>query len=47
MKALPIVAFEAFRRDFPELNYWQAQFYYKEPCAMKWMFGIYSKIKFI
>lgn len=47
MKALPIVAFEAFRRDFPDLNYFEALFYYKEQCAMKWIFGIKAKIKFI
>lgn len=47
MKALPIVAFEAFRRDYPQLNYWEALFYYKEQCAIKWVFGIAAKIRFI
>lgn len=47
MKALPIVAFEGFRRDFPQLNYWEAMLYYKEQCAMKWLFGVTAKIKFI
>lgn len=47
MKALPIVAFELFRRDYPDLNYWQALLYYKEQTAMKWIFGIKANIKFI
>lgn len=44
---LPIVAFEAFRRDFPDLNYWESLFYYREQCAIKFIFGSKAKIKFI
>ena len=47
MILLPIVAYSAFCNDYPILNEIECKHYYKEQCAMKWMFGITSKIKFI
>jgi len=35
IKLLPIIAFEAFRRDFPKLNFREALHYVKEQKAMK------------
>ena len=47
MLILPIVAYNAFCKDFPDLNKWQCRFYYEEQCAGKWMWGINHTIKFI
>lgn len=47
MKELPIVAYSAFCKDFTNLNKYECLYYYKEQCAMKWIFGVKSTIKFI
>jgi len=47
MILIPIVAYSAFCNDYNNLNKREASWYYKEQCAMKWIFGINSKIKFI
>jgi hypothetical protein len=47
MKLLPIVAYTAFCNDYINLNKWECMYYYKEQYAMKWIFGINAKIKFI
>jgi hypothetical protein len=44
---LPIVAKAAFAKDFPNLNEFEVNYYYKQQCAMKEMYGIDSTIKFI
>lgn len=46
---LPIVAESLFVKDFAlgkDTKATQA-YYYKEQCAMKWLFGIKANIKFI
>lgn len=49
MLSLPIVAKSLFIKDFALCNDNKTtqDYYYKEQCAMKWMFGINSNIKFI
>jgi len=47
MILLPIVAYTAFCNDYTNLNKWECMYYYKEQCAMKEMFGVNAKIKFI
>lgn len=47
MILLPIVAYIAFRKDFPNLNEWESLYYYPEQCAMKYIFGVNATIKFI
>ncbi len=48
MIKLPIVAYSAFCKDYPNLNNkYEQLYYYNEQCAMKWIFGINSNIKFI
>lgn len=46
-KVLPICAFALFRLDYPNLNYYQALYYYREQCAGKELFGSKYNIKFI
>lgn len=48
MILLPIVAYSAFCKDFNNLtNEAQREYYYREQCAMKFIFGTNAKIKFI
>lgn len=47
MILLPIVAINSFERDYSNLNKWEASWYYKEQCAIKWMWGSKYNIKFI
>jgi hypothetical protein len=48
MILLPIVSYSAFCNDYPNLNNeLERQHYYKEQCAIKWIFGIKAKIRFI
>ena len=47
MLLLPTVAYSAFRIDFPQLNEWEALYYYKQQIDMKDIFGIEATIKFI
>jgi hypothetical protein len=47
MIQIPIVAISAFAKDYPSLNKWEVQWYYKQQCAMKFIWGIKAKIKFI
>jgi len=47
MKLLPVVAYSAFCNDYTNLNRWECKYYYEQQCAMKFMFGINAKIKFI
>lgn len=44
---LPVVAKSAFANDFPQLNQAEVNYYYKEQCAMKEVFGVKATIKFI
>ncbi len=47
MKLLPIVAYSAFVKDFNLTSKNPIGFYYNQQCAMKFMFGPKSSIKFV
>ena len=47
MILLPVVAYSSFCDEYKNLNKWEASWYYKEQCAMKYIFGINANIKFI
>lgn len=49
MIVIPIVAKSLFIKDFALINDNQfiQDYYYKEQCAMKYLFGVKSTIKFI
>lgn len=48
MKLLPIVAYAAFCKDFPNLNNeLERQYYYRQQDGMKFCFGTKATIKFI
>lgn len=47
MILIPKVAYSAFCNDFPQLNQWEALYYYPQQVAMKEVFGVNATIKFI
>ena len=47
MKLLPVVAYSSFIKEFKLTENNPINHYYKEQCAMKWVFGIKATIKFI
>lgn len=47
MIQIPIVAYSLFRLDFPNLNKYEAEWYYAQQVSMKFIFGSSATIKFI